>query len=44
MYYLWYWALGYSIFENLEIDHMKKVADLGIGDLLLKDIDSQIMF
>lgn len=33
-------GLGYLISENLEIDHIKRIADLDIGDPLLKDIDN----
>ena len=31
-------SLGYLISENLEIDHLKRVADLDINDPLLQDI------
>lgn len=31
-------SLGYLISENLEIDHVKRVADLDVNDFLLKDV------
>lgn len=33
-------SLGYLFSENLEIHHLKRVADLDINDPLLKDVNN----